>query len=67
MGRKIEDKYFEFLEEAAEKEQAAAITGEYIPTLKNKPVEGLYQEKGFVCILQDENRQMWRKNRKGKE
>lgn len=67
MGRRIEDKYFEFLEAAAEKGKATVITGEYIPTMKNKPVEGLYQEKGFVCILQEENRQMWRKNIKRKE
>lgn len=67
MGRKIEEQYFEFLEEVAEKEGVSVITGEYIPTPKNKPVEGLYREHGFVCTLHDEHRQIWRKNIKGKE
>ncbi len=62
MGRKIEDQYFRFLEETAEKKGLSVITGEYIPTPKNRPVEGLYQEQGFVCTFQQENRQIWKKN-----
>lgn len=61
MGRKIEDRYFDFLEDFAEQNQAAAITGEYIPTRKNQPVSGLYREKGFQCVLQKEDRQVWKK------
>lgn len=61
MGRKIEDKYFEYLEEIAKQCQLTAITGKYIATPKNKPVSNLYQEKGFECISRQEDTQVWKR------
>lgn len=61
MGRKIEDCYFELLKKEAIANQIFVLEGEYIQTAKNKPVANLYREKGFLCIRNETDKQIWRK------
>jgi FkbH-like protein len=47
MSRNIEYALFGYVLNLARQEGISIIYGEYIPTPKNKPVEGLYERLGF--------------------
>lgn len=60
MGRQIEDYIIHRAEQEAQKLGFRAMEALYIPTAKNKPVEGLYERLGYEVIRQEEGRKTYR-------
>ena len=54
MGRTVEHAFLGFLVDFARRKGVKEIVGQFIPTLKNKPVELLYQQFGF-----EKNGDLW--------
>ena len=48
IGRTVEQHVFNYLIDAAKSQAYSGIIGEYVPTAKNKPVEKLFPDLGFV-------------------
>jgi FkbH-like protein len=48
IGRTVEQRVFNYLIDAAKSQAYRGMIGEYVPTAKNKPVEGLFRDLGFV-------------------
>lgn len=55
MGRHIENAIIEDMENAARNRGFATLNGIYIPTSKNKPVEGMYSSVGYKAKETREN------------
>lgn len=47
IGRRIEDAVMAFIAGFAKRRGAAVLSGEYIPTAKNRPAAGMYERLGF--------------------
>lgn len=60
MGRQIEDYIIHRAEQEAQKLGFRAMEALYIPTAKNKPVEGLYDRLGYEVIRQEEGCKTYR-------
>jgi FkbH-like protein len=48
IGRTVEQHVFNYLIDAAKSQAYSGIIGEFVPTTKNKPVEKLFEDLGFV-------------------
>lgn len=48
IGRTVEQRVFNYLIDAAKSKAYSGIIGEFVPTAKNKPVEKLFEDLGFV-------------------
>lgn len=57
--RQMEYAMFDRLVALCRQQEIEMIQGEYIPTKKNMPVAGLYQELGFVLKEEQEEKQIW--------
>jgi FkbH-like protein len=60
IGRKVETALLARIVADAKEQEVSAIIGEYVPTLKNAPVENFYSSHGFEKLTQKGNLLRWR-------
>jgi predicted enzyme involved in methoxymalonyl-ACP biosynthesis len=58
LGRTVETAFLSVIASQARMDGACAIVGEFLPTARNGPARGLYEDHGFQPL--DELGQLWR-------
>ncbi len=59
LGRTVEQTFVGWLAEQARKAGAKRLSAEFLPTAKNKPFVGFYQERGFTAAEADGDARQW--------
>ncbi|MBE5864694.1 MAG: HAD-IIIC family phosphatase [Lachnospiraceae bacterium] len=57
MGKNVEHGILSNVEKCLKDEGFEQVRGCYIPTAKNKPVEDLYEKRGYECLVETSERQ----------
>jgi FkbH-like protein len=67
MGLSVETAFLARIHRDASQAGVARLSGDFIPTGKNRPVEGFYQRHGFRMVQDAGDRQVWEREGVGDE